>query len=370
MRILAVDIGTGTQDILLFDPSGPVENSPKLVMPSPTAIAARKIRAATAARRAVVLRGVVAGGGPSSWALSDHLRVGLPAFATAEAAQTIDDDLARVEADGVRLVADEEAARIDGDQVVLGDLDLDAIRAALRAFDIDTTFDGIAVGVFDHGAAPPDISDRVFRFEYIAQVLSADADAHAFASLPEALPGHLTRARAALSAVDAGVPAVFMDNGPAAALGALHDPEVARHPRRAVLNIGNMHVLCFVLDGTRVEAVFEHHTGEVTPEQLAGMVCDLLEGRLTNEAVFSSMGHGALYASGRGAGIAPVAMLAVTGPQRERMLPALAAAGLPRVHAAAPHGDMMISGCFGLLDGFAYRVPAAREAVAALHPST
>lgn len=370
MRILAVDIGTGTQDILLFDPSGPVENSPKLVMPSPTAVAARKIRAATAARRAVVLRGVVAGGGPSSWALSDHLRAGLAAFATPEAAQTIDDDLARVEAEGVRLVSDDEAARIDGDQVVLRDLDLDAIRAALEAFDIETTFDGIAVGVFDHGAAPPDISDRVFRFEYIAQVLAADADAHAFASLPDALPAHLTRARAALSAVDAGVPAVFMDNGPAAALGALHDPEVARHARRAVLNIGNMHVLCFVLEGTRVEAVFEHHTGEVTAEQLAGMVCDLLEGRLTNEAVFSSMGHGALYTSAGGAGIRPVTMLAVTGPQRERMLPALVAAGLPRVHAAAPHGDMMISGCFGLLDGFAYRVPAAREAVAALHPST
>ncbi len=27
----------------------------------------------------------------------------------------------------------------------------------------------------------------------------------------------------------------------------------------------------------------------------------------------------------------------------------------------------MLSGAFGLLDGFAYRVPEAREAVAALH---
>ena len=40
MRILAVDVGTGTQDILLFDSSGPVENCVKLVMPSPTQIAA------------------------------------------------------------------------------------------------------------------------------------------------------------------------------------------------------------------------------------------------------------------------------------------------------------------------------------------
>ncbi|MBX7110356.1 MAG: DUF1786 domain-containing protein [Dehalococcoidia bacterium] len=370
MRILAVDIGTGTQDILLFDSSGPVENSPKLVMPSPTSVAARRIRAATAARRAVVLRGVIAGGGPSSWALGDHLKAGLPAFATPDAARTIDDDLDRVQADGVRLVSDEEATQIEGEQVVLRDLDLDAIRAALQAFDVDADFDGIAVGVFDHGAAPPDVSDRVFRFEHIADVLGHDADAHAFACLPGSLPTSLTRARAVLDAVDLNIPAVFMDNGPAAALGALHDPEVAREQRRAVLNVGNMHVLCFVLDGTRVEGVFEHHSGEVTPEQLAGLVADLLAGRLTNEAVYSSMGHGALYARGFEGGIAPVTMLAVTGPQRERMLPALRAAGLPHVHAAAPHGDMMISGCFGLLDGFAYRVPAAREAVAGLHSST
>jgi len=33
MRILAVDIGTGTQDILLFDSSKRVENCVKMIMP-------------------------------------------------------------------------------------------------------------------------------------------------------------------------------------------------------------------------------------------------------------------------------------------------------------------------------------------------
>jgi uncharacterized protein (DUF1786 family) len=316
---------------------------------------------------------MVAGGGPCAWALGDHLRAGLPAFATPAAALTLDDDLQRVQAEGVRLVSDGEARGIEGRHVRLQDLDLDAIRAALRAFGVDAEFDGVAAGVFDHGAAPPDVSDRVFRFQHIARVLGADPDVHAFACLPEALPAHLTRAGAVLDSIDVDVPAVFMDNGPAAALGALHDPLVARRTRRAVVNVGNMHVLCFVLDGTRVEAVFEHHTGEVTPEQLAGMVRDLLAHRLTNEAVYSSMGHGALYvdalatAAASRSGAFEVETVAVTGPQRERMLPALLEAGLPAVHAAAPHGDMMISGCFGLLDGFAYRVPAAREAVAGLH---
>ena len=36
MKILAIDMGTGTQDILLFDSAGPVENSVKMVMPSDT----------------------------------------------------------------------------------------------------------------------------------------------------------------------------------------------------------------------------------------------------------------------------------------------------------------------------------------------
>ena len=86
MRILAVDVGTGTQDILLFDSSGPIENCAKMVVPSPTAIAAGRIRAATQAGRAVVLTGGNAGGGPCHWALNDHIAAGYPAYATPSAA--------------------------------------------------------------------------------------------------------------------------------------------------------------------------------------------------------------------------------------------------------------------------------------------
>jgi uncharacterized protein (DUF1786 family) len=31
MRVLAIDVGTGTQDILLFDSDGPIENSYQLI---------------------------------------------------------------------------------------------------------------------------------------------------------------------------------------------------------------------------------------------------------------------------------------------------------------------------------------------------
>src|SRR5688572_24432420 len=107
MRILAIDMGTGTQDILLFDSERPVENSSKMVLPSATEIAARRIRRAGSEGRRLMLTGAVAGGGPCHWALEHFLQAGGEAFATELAAQTFDDDLSRVEAMGVRVVAED-----------------------------------------------------------------------------------------------------------------------------------------------------------------------------------------------------------------------------------------------------------------------
>src|SRR5712691_12938190 len=109
MQILTVDIGTGTQDVLLFDSERELENCFKLVLPSPTVVIADRIRAATAARRRLVLSGVTMGGGPSHWATMDHVRAGLEAYATPDAARTFDDDLEAVRAMGIQLISDDEA---------------------------------------------------------------------------------------------------------------------------------------------------------------------------------------------------------------------------------------------------------------------
>src|SRR3989337_3481253 len=93
MRILAVDMGTGTQDILLFDSAQSVENALQMIMPSATEIAAGRIRRATREDRTVVLTGVTPGGGPCAWALERHLKAGLAAYAPPEAATTFDADL-------------------------------------------------------------------------------------------------------------------------------------------------------------------------------------------------------------------------------------------------------------------------------------
>src|SRR5262249_34050973 len=112
MQILTVDVGTGTQDVFLFDSDREVENCFKLVLPSPTVVVADRIRAATAARQRLVLEGVTMGGGPSHWAAMDHVRAGLETFATPDAARTFDDDLDVVAEMGIQIVSDDEGIRL------------------------------------------------------------------------------------------------------------------------------------------------------------------------------------------------------------------------------------------------------------------
>jgi len=108
MKILTVDIGTGTQDIFLYNAQLHIENGFKLVVPSPTMNVHRRVKEATRARAPILLSGVMMGGGPSAWAVQEHLRAGLPVYATPSAAQTLDDELDKVRALGVEIVSDDK----------------------------------------------------------------------------------------------------------------------------------------------------------------------------------------------------------------------------------------------------------------------
>src|SRR5258707_8207860 len=110
LRIVAVDVGTGTQDILLFESGKTIENCFKMVMPSPTVIVAERIRRATERGQPILLTGVTMGGGPSHWAARDHALAGYAVAVTPEAGRTFDDDLAMVEQMGFEIIDEPEAA--------------------------------------------------------------------------------------------------------------------------------------------------------------------------------------------------------------------------------------------------------------------
>lgn len=365
IRILTVDVGTGTQDILLFESGKTIENCFKMVMPSPTVIVAERIKRASERGQPILLTGVTMGGGPSHWAARDHALAGYAVAVTPPAARTFDDDLSMVEQMGFEIIDEDEAAkRVEQKATVhieLQDFDANAIIHALRAFNVDSSVDALAIAAFDHGAAPPGVSDRRFRFDFIAQTVHNNPVPSAFAYAAQDTPTDLTRLRSiatsaaryrALSRSHQAAPLMLMDTGSAAVLGALEDPLVRQQQNSLLCNIGNFHTLAFHLVQKRIVGIFEHHTGEIDRSQLEHMLVKLAEGTLTNEEVFNTSGHGALVLHDAGsamrAGNFP--FLAVTGPRRE-----LLRGSKLHPYEAVPHGDMMMAGCFGLLRALADR---------------
>lgn len=365
MRVLAIDVGTGTQDILLFNSTEPVENSVQLIMPSPTLRIAQQVRAATAARKPLVLNGVIMGGGPCHWAINDHLQGGLPVYATPDAARTFDDDLAKVEASGIHLIEPDALTPADSVQITMRDLDLPAISSALEAFGVEPGWDVLAVAVFDHGNAPPNVSDRKFRFDYLAQRLKNNGRLTDLAFTRTTIPPEMTRLQAVAASAPHDVPLIVMDTAPAAVLGALDDPHVAAQNEVVIANIGNFHALAFHLArrGTEraIRGLFEHHTGELQPEQFGTFLNQLAHGTLTNDQIFFSQGHGALILDPTPA---QTPVLATTGPRQHFVQQWRG----KRPYRAVPHGDMMLAGCFGLLRAVAAKLPDFRANIEqALH---
>ncbi len=365
MKILTVDIGTGTQDIFLFDSRMDIENGLKLVMPSPTMRVHNQIREATRRTEPICLTGVTMGGGPSHWAVEAHLEAGLPVYATPEAARSFNDDLDLIAQSGITILSPDEAAGLPEpvNHFTLRDLDFQAITAAFAQFDVALDdLDAVAVAVFDHGAAPPDVSDRKFRFDYLDSRIQAANRLSAFAYRAEAIPPLMTRLQAvADSAAGIDAPLVVMDTAPAAVLGASFEAQVSSRPRALIANIGNFHTLAFRLAGGAIEGVFEHHTGLLDRPKLEGLLLKLAAGTLSREEVFADSGHGALI-YGREPLIIPQEGwgVAVTGPRRTML-----AGSALRPHFPAPFGDMMLTGCFGLLGATADLLPALREPVLA-----
>lgn len=326
--LLAVDVGRGTQDILVYEPGRSIENSIKLVLPSPTMVVAERIRQATRAGLPIFLDGSLMGGGANTGAIRKHLAAGLPVYATPDAALTLHDDPERVRSLGVDI-----RAAPPGDAMTIRTTDYmeQELRAALSLFGVDYP-QNVAVAVQDHGYSPHR-SNRIHRFELMRERLDAgDWELLSLASDPPL--ADMTRMQAVRSQAPG---ALVTDTGPVALIGALCDPRVRQMAKEGatLVNAGNGHTLCFTLKGREIYGLFEHHTGALNPEKLQHYIRQLTDGTLTSEEIFDDGGHGAAVRKPLETG-----NIVITGPNRLRLLPG--------AYQAAPFGDMMLSGCFGL----------------------
>jgi len=337
LRVLAIDVGAGTQDILLYDSAKSPENCFKMVLPSQTQIVGQRIRDATADGLPIHLSGTLMGGGASSSAVAEHIARGFPVTATQSAARTLHNDPERVRKLGVAIT---EESPSGATAIDMRDVDLKSLAHGLGTFGIGMP-EIVAVAIQDHGYRPGSGNNEV-RFQYLQHLVeNSGALANMVYQQP---PDGMTR----MDAVIEAVPGAFvMDTGAAAVLGVLGDPVVAiavRDEGAVLINVGNMHTFATLVKGRRLYGLFEHHTGGITAAVINDLVERLRAGTIDG-ATFSRDfdGHGAALDPGyRDEG--PFRFVAITGPNRT-------IARSLGYHEAAPHGDMMLAGSFGLVEG-------------------
>ena len=347
--ILALDIGSGTQDALLWLPGTEAENSVQLVLPSPTTMLARVVRGATVAGVDVHLSGTLMGGGPVCWAAQDHIKAGRKVSAEPDAALTFHDNLDSVREMGVTVTDSPPVGAMD---VRMGDIREEAFSDLFNRFVIDPPTVWL-VAVQDHGRQPHG-SNRAFRFSHWETILAEGVLLQK--TLYEKPPEYLTRMTAVLNQLE-GVARKKMvtDTGLAAIHGALCDERVRPHIEGGILvvNLGNQHTLAALIKGDRILGLFEHHTGALSTDSLARWMDRFRTGDVTKEEVMNDGGHGAAYhpevLGAEGLGGIDFDAVAVTGPRR-----ALAKELVERYGwiTAAPFGNMMLAGCFGLVRAY------------------
>ncbi len=343
MKILAIDIGAGTQDILLFDSEKKIENCISLVLPTPSRIFAEKLKAIEGH---LYVHGDTIGGGALGRALIRHIQKGYRVIMESSAAYSIRNDLDEVRSMGIEV--GEKPGTDQFQDFEIREIDLPVFEQLLSRFGETLDVDAIGIAVQDHGVAPKELSDREFRFSNIERMIREDNRPETFHFLEDSIPKYYLRMRSAVSAVrrDSSTPrtpaVLAMDTCFSAILGCLDE---VSGPSLAV-NVGNGHTIAALLLEKRIQALYEHHTHELTPKKLESDLRLLVKGELSGKKVFEENGHGAVTLKPFQGDVDVV----VTGPNRD-----LFKETSFRFIYAAPAGNTMMTGPMGLVRAAQYR---------------
>ena len=337
MRILAIDVGTGTQDIMIYDDEKELENSIKLVLPSPHLLISQKIREI---ENNIYFDGEIMGGGKIKKTLQEHMEKGYNVVMEETPAKTISDKISQVEALGIEIASPEKEYK-DYSKITLEDINITKLSKFLLGYDLEFDFDEIAIAVQDHGYNE-NMGDRDFRFEKFRQKLEKPIKPEEFAFKGN-VPDYYTRMKAVeRSIVNEGIDIqpLLMDTKFASIAGMCYDEIASTLNSFIAIDIGNGHTTAASIENGKIQGIFEHHTSSLTHESLENYLKRLADGVITNEEVYNDHGHGAHVINP----ISKIEKIIVSGPKRE-----LIEKTNLDWHHACPGGDVMMTGTVGLI---------------------
>lgn len=337
MRILAIDVGTGTQDIMIYDTEKELENSIKLVLPSPHLYISQQIRQT---ENDIYFTGEIMGGGKIKNTILEHMDKGYDVVMQPTCAKTIRDNIEQVKSFGIKIDSKENDYQIYT-KIKLGDINITKLCELLLVYDLEFDFDKIAIAVQDHGYNE-NMGDRDFRFEKIRGKLSKPISPLEF-GFKDDLPDYFTRMQAVRRQIKgegiSEIPLV-MDTKFASIAGMCYDEIAEKLNSYIVIDIGNGHTTAASIENGKIQGVFEHHTSSLTGESLERYIKRLASGEITHEEVYNDNGHGAHVLNA----ITEIEKVIVSGPKRE-----LIEKTNLDWHHAAPGGDVMMTGTVGLI---------------------
>ncbi len=349
MKILALDIGAGTEDVLLYDSrKKSIENCVKMVLPSPSQVFAAKVREATRFYKDIFVNGDIIGGGAFAFALRNHVEKGLRVVMTENAAYTIRNDLDEVRELGIEITQESPPNNFNGETLTIEEVNLSRLEAFLCNFNETlSNADVVALAVQDHGVFPKGKSNRKFRIQKMRELLESNPRPESLAFWEDEVPSCFLRMKAAAQASRRQLPkakVLVMDTSPAAILGCLKDTAVEEADPVLAFNVGNGHTMAAIIVGGRIVGIMEHHTRLLNPQKIEQIGVDFADGKLSDEEVFKDNGHG-LFFLREPPGFTEIEKVVATGPNR-----GILAETKLSVYFAAPAGDVMMTGPIGLVE--------------------
>lgn len=346
--LLAIDVGKGTEDVICWDKTSPIENAIQLVMPSSAQILKKRISDLLDPEKPLYITGDIIAGEPWHKVVYDHCKEYPGTVVMDEtAAKSLRYNLAQVRERGITVVKSIENAPEDR-LVVLSDIVWERLRSVLSYSD-DVNVEAVLLCCQDHGE-PSDRtrSVRDFRMTEIYKGLEKTGRIEDLLLCSSGIPHTLPRLQSIATSASRNFPQaeVFvMDSSPAVVLGTIIGEGL-----ELVVNAGNGHTIAMILNDSEVQSVFEHHTGLLDENKLERHLKRLILGELSHREIMDERGHGVYYRTPQSSGDLPVhgsIETVLIGPNRGKF------SGLGRM--GHPGGNMMMAGPIGLIKAYLYK---------------
>lgn len=330
--IVAIDVGKGTEDVMVHRVGTNFENSIQLVMPSMTQIIYNRILKHR--KETLKIAGDLMAGEP--WNKLVYGWEGRVVM-TKTAAMSLKYNLEYLKQKGIEIVD-----FLERPDIRLSDVGWKRLKSVLR--DSEISFDQIKTILIcaqEHGNPPKGVSVKDFRMKGIWGNSTSFPD---YLMGGKNVPDHAPRLQSLVESAVREFPhltkdAVYvMDSAAAVLAGACNFDQ-----EELVVNVGNGHVSAVHHKKGEILYVYESHTGRFNYRQFLLHMQAIYEGTLTHQEVIRSGGHGLKIMKPEKVTRSQVPKnMIVLGPNRKKVTSS-------QVIWSHPIGNMMMAGPFGLI---------------------